>query len=49
MHIYNFLCLFCHTDADLVKGWFTIKAVLANAYKENSQTHKDGTLGHTGL
>ena len=30
-------------------GWFTIKAVLANAYKENVQIHKVGTLGHTGL
>ena len=49
MHIYNFLCLFCHTRADLAMGWFTIKAVLANAYKENLQIHKVGILGHTGL
>jgi hypothetical protein len=47
MYIYNFLCLFCHTGAELVMGWFTIKAVLANAYKENLQIHKVGTLGHT--
>jgi hypothetical protein len=44
MHIYNFLCLFCHTGADLVVGLFTIKAVLANAYKENLQLHKVGDL-----